>query len=173
MPTFRIKDIFRITDRGHVLSGYVDTKEVILTGDKVLITVDHEAIVTKIISVSLEKEDGHFGLLISFTDYDKLKDIDLKGKDVKIIKVTERQKLAIGPIEWTGDLSDDCTARWAGLMLRAEWMDENYWWWTVYDMLNDEVTIDSSNNYSSRFVSGEIARRKAEETAKKYLSVDK
>lgn len=124
MPTFRIKDIFRITDGGHVLSGYVDTKEVILTGDKVLITVDHEAIVTRIIGVSVEKEDGHLGLLISFTDYDKLKDIDSKGKDV------------------------------------SEWMDKNYWWWTVYDMLNDDVTIDSINNYNSIFVGGEIARQK-------------
>jgi hypothetical protein len=173
MPTFKIKDTFRITDRGHVLSGYINSKELILTGDKMLVTVDHEAIVMKITGLSLEKEDGHFGLLVSFEDYDKLKGIDLKGKDVKIIQVRERQKLAIGPIEWTGDLSDDCTASWAGLMLRAEWMDENYWWWTVYDMLNDEVTIDSSNNYSSRFEGGEIARRKAEEIAKIYLSIDK
>jgi len=95
----------------------------------------------------------------------------LKGKDVKIIQVTERQKLATGPIEWIGDLSDDCTAEWAGLMLRAEWMDDNYWWWAVYDMLNDEVAIDSSNNYNSRFVGGEIARQKAEEAARTYLSI--
>jgi hypothetical protein len=173
MPTFRIKDTFRITGRGHVLSGYVGTKEVVVTGDKVLITVDHEAIVVKIIGVSLEKEDGHFGLLISFKDYDKLKGIDLNGMDVKIIRVKERQKLATGPIEWTGDLLDDCTARWAGLMLRAEWMHENYWWWTVYDMLNGEVIIDSSNNYNFRFVGGEMARKKAEETARTYLSIDK
>jgi hypothetical protein len=26
-------------------------------------------------------------------------------------------------IIWNGDLDDDCTALWAGLMLRAEWMD--------------------------------------------------
>jgi hypothetical protein len=29
------------------------------------------------------------------------------------------------PIIWEWDLNDDCTARWAGLMLRAEWMDKN------------------------------------------------
>jgi len=75
------------------------------------------------------------------------------------------------PIIWTGDLNDDCTARWVGLMLRAEWMDKDYWWWCVYDMEKDEIQIDSSNNYSERFLSGEIARNKAEEIAKKYLSV--
>ena len=26
------------------------------------------------------------------------------------------------PIEWTGDLNDDCMATWSGLMLRAEEM---------------------------------------------------
>jgi hypothetical protein len=173
MTTFRIKDIFRITDIGHVLSGYVENKEVALPGDKVLIICDHEAIVMKIIGVSLEKEEGHFGLLISFTDYAKSKDFNLKGESVKIIKIKQRQELAKEPIDWTGDLSDDCTARWAGLMLRAECMDENSWWWTVYDMLNNEVTIDSSNNYSSRVLNGESARRKAEETAKYYLGLDK
>ncbi|MDR6568809.1 hypothetical protein [Chitinophaga ginsengisegetis] len=47
---------------------------------------------------------------------------------------SKRAILAEEPIIWTGDLSDDCTAKWAGLMLRAEWMEKNYWWWAVYDM---------------------------------------
>ena len=34
----------------------------------------------------------------------------------------ERQVLAKGRITWRGDLSDDCSADWAGLLLRAEWM---------------------------------------------------
>jgi hypothetical protein len=65
MPTFRIKDIFRITGRGHVLSGSLIEKGIIFTGDKAVITEDQEGVVLKIIGVSIEKEDGHFGLLIS------------------------------------------------------------------------------------------------------------
>ncbi len=73
------------------------------------------------------------------------------------------------PIIWNGDLKDDCTAKWSGLMLRAEWMDEDYWWWCVYDMLDNQNQIDSSNEYDERFIGGEVARNKAEEIAKDYL----
>jgi len=72
-------------------------------------------------------------------------------------------------IIWKGDLKDDCTAKWSGLMLRAEWMDEDYWWWCVYDNLNNDIQIDSSNEYDERFIGGGIARNKAEEIAKEYL----
>ena len=82
----------------------------------------------------------------------------------------ERKISANQSIVWTGDLSDDCTAEWAGLMLRAEWMDEDYWWWAVYDMQNGEATIDDSNNYTERFTGGDSARQKAESVAKKYIS---
>lgn len=82
----------------------------------------------------------------------------------------ERKTLARQPITWTGDLSDDCTAKWAGLMLRAEWMDEDYWWWAVYDMQKGEATIDDSNNYTDRFIGGEISRQKAESVAQKYIT---
>ncbi|MEN8927745.1 MAG: hypothetical protein ABF242_01995 [Flavobacteriales bacterium] len=73
------------------------------------------------------------------------------------------------PIIWEGDMNDDCSAIWSGLMLRAECMDEQYWWWCVYDMLNDEIQIDSSNKYSESFLGGEVARKKAEEVAKRYI----
>jgi hypothetical protein len=82
----------------------------------------------------------------------------------------ERKTLAKQPITWTGDLSDDCTAEWAGLMLRAEWMDENYWWWAVYNMQKDKATIDDSNNYTDRFIGGDISRQKAESVAQKYIT---
>lgn len=84
----------------------------------------------------------------------------------------ERKILARQPIVWTGDLSDNCTAEWAGLMLRAEWMDEDYWWWAVYDMQKNEMTIDDSNEYETRFIGGEAARTKAESVAKKYLEIE-
>ncbi len=44
--------------------------------------------------------------------------------------------------QWEGDLEDDCSAEWAGLTLRAEEMEENYWWWCVYD---NELTKHVSN----------------------------
>lgn len=75
------------------------------------------------------------------------------------------------PIIWTGDLNDDCTARWNGLMLRAEWMDQDYWWWAVYDMENGEITIDSSNEHEESCIGGENARKKAENVAQKYLNI--
>ena len=74
------------------------------------------------------------------------------------------------PIIWEGDLDDDCLVRWAGLMLRTELIDEEgNWWWCVYDMLDEEKQIDSSNEYEERCVGGKTARNKAEETSKKYL----
>ena len=73
------------------------------------------------------------------------------------------------PIIWNGDLNDDCTAKWAGLLLRAEWMDEDYWWWSVYDSLDNENQIDSSNEYNERFIGGKDSRDKAEEIARNYL----
>jgi hypothetical protein len=82
----------------------------------------------------------------------------------------EREILAKEPIIWTGDLDDDCLARWAGLMLRAEWMDEDHWWWAVYDMENNGTTIEDSNEYDERFIGGEVSRQKAESVAKKYIT---
>jgi hypothetical protein len=67
-------------------------------------------------------------------------------------------------------LNDDCLAQWAGLLLRAEWMDEDNWWWAVYDMEKSEIAIEDSNEYDQRFIGGEVTRQKAESIAKKYLT---
>lgn len=83
----------------------------------------------------------------------------------------ERKILAQQPILWTGNLNDDCKAVWAGLMLRAEWMDEEYWWWAVYDLQNNENTVDSSNEYDTHFRSGEVARSQAEKIAQNYIGI--
>lgn len=75
------------------------------------------------------------------------------------------------PIEWTGDLQDDCSARWRGLLLRAEWMDGVAWWWAVSDIASNEE-IDSSNNdayFDILFSSGDTARRAAERAAYEYV----
>ncbi|GEP40795.1 hypothetical protein [Brevifollis gellanilyticus] len=70
-------------------------------------------------------------------------------------------------IIWTGDLNDDCTARWAGLMLRAEWMDGPHWWWAVSDMATGEQII-SSNNDPQECTSGTSARERAEKAAREW-----
>jgi hypothetical protein len=52
------------------------------------------------------------------------------------MKIENWQRVAAqerGP-DWIGDLADDCTARWAGLILRAESMDRSRWWWAVKDL---------------------------------------
>lgn len=73
------------------------------------------------------------------------------------------------PIIWKGDLNDNCSANWASLILRAECMDNDYWWWCVYDLLDNENQIDSSNEYDQKFIEGNASRNKAEEIAKTYL----
>ena len=83
--------------------------------------------------------------------------------------ISERKILSQEPIIWTGDLSDDCLANWAGLMLRAEWMDDFDWWWAVYDMQNNAETIDCSNEYDMKCINGELARANAEKVAKKFI----
>ena len=88
------------------------------------------------------------------------------------MKTIEKNRDFNQPIKWNGDLKDDCTAKWSGLMLRAEWMDEDYWWWCVYDMLDNETQIDSSNEYNERIIEGEKAREKAEEIARNYLKYE-
>jgi hypothetical protein len=84
--------------------------------------------------------------------------------------IEERAKLAKDPIVGTGDLVDDYTALWAGLMLRAEQMDDVDWWWAVYDMEQAEMVVDAAWEYDALFVNGAIARAKAEEVARDYLS---
>jgi hypothetical protein len=84
----------------------------------------------------------------------------------------QRKQLQGTPIVWTGDLDDDCSAHWGSLLLRAEWMDEDYWWWSVYDMKDNERQIDTSNEYDHRFIGGKAARDAAERSAKKYLGIE-
>jgi len=69
---------------------------------------------------------------------------------------------------WTGDLSDDCTALWAGFMLRAEEMDRGIWWWATYvDASNQQIA--SSNDTGVSPSTGEEARAAAFRAARLYL----
>ena len=56
------------------------------------------------------------------------------------------------PITWTGDLDDDCTAWWCGLILRAEAMDQDEdgngtdWWWEVSESRERQNMVFSGSN---------------------------
>ena len=88
----------------------------------------------------------------------------------KKMDINKRIEFGNQPIEWVGDLEDDCWANWAGLLLRAEWMNGNSWWWSVYDMQRDELTIDCSNDHLDKVPTGGIARARAESAAKSYIT---
>lgn len=72
-------------------------------------------------------------------------------------------------ITWIGDLDDDCTARWAGLMLRAEWMDGSHWWWAVSEIAIGRE-LASSNDDQREYTSGAAARSAAERIARAHIS---
>ncbi|MEM1211841.1 MAG: hypothetical protein AAGI68_06015 [Planctomycetota bacterium] len=84
-----------------------------------------------------------------------------------------RRFAAEDPIRWRGDPEDDCVCYWAGLLLRAEQMDEDSWWWAVYD---GDKQVNSSDNepFSHRpepCRSGEQARAAAERAARRWLGL--
>lgn len=88
------------------------------------------------------------------------------------MKINEWQRVAAqnAAPRWSGDLEDDCSADWAGLLLRAEWMDEEEWWWSVIDRESGEE-IASSNRPQTASTSGEQARHAAENAARAYLNI--
>jgi hypothetical protein len=87
-------------------------------------------------------------------------------------RAEQQLKLAREPIVWSGDLNDDCTARWAGLTLRAEEMDEGSWWWAVYDDDIDNPVRASYDDDMGQAKSGQDARNAAEREARTYLRLD-
>jgi hypothetical protein len=74
------------------------------------------------------------------------------------------------PPRWHGDLDDDCTAEWAGLMLRAEQLDVGCWWWCVYDLEMGKQVV-ASQVVLEPCTSGTQARHAAEQAARAYLDV--
>jgi hypothetical protein len=67
-------------------------------------------------------------------------------------------------IQWTGDLDDDCTASFDGLLLRAEAMDDYLWWWAVYGPAPFRTEIASSGGRPN-CTTGSQARAAAEAEA--------
>lgn len=86
------------------------------------------------------------------------------------LRIEDWQQLAARETtpKWAGDFSDDCKAEWAGLYLRAEWMDGTNWWWSVSD-LRTQIEINSSSRHEQRYESGEDARKAAENAAREFL----
>ncbi|MCW1913365.1 hypothetical protein OJ996_07265 [Luteolibacter sp. GHJ8] len=75
---------------------------------------------------------------------------------------------ASSPIVWTGDLEDDCTAFWGGLILRAEEMNDRDWWWAV-SRADSGLEIASSNDDGRDCTSGPEARAFAEQAARAFI----
>ena len=71
---------------------------------------------------------------------------------------------------WSGDLDDDCSARWAGFLLRAEAMDKEVWWCAVTDLKTGLIVEDSAAG-AGVLKDGLAARRKYEEAVRRFLSV--
>jgi hypothetical protein len=70
---------------------------------------------------------------------------------------------------WTGDLQDDCSARWAGFLLRAEEIEKNIWWYSVTDLASG-ATVEDSNLIGAVVIDGVEAREKSEAAARRFLS---
>lgn len=74
------------------------------------------------------------------------------------------------PIIWKGDLNDDCTAHWQGLVLRVEKMQRNLWWWVVYDSQSNIIDdSNSTHDQGIRYEDGNTARQAAENVAKTFI----
>ena len=93
------------------------------------------------------------------------------GIRLEVDKVTGKVS-APEPILWRGDLDDDCSADWVGFGLRAEAMDDDRWWWCVYDhWADDGDAVASSNDDDIRYETGDAARRAAEQAARRRLGL--
>lgn len=80
----------------------------------------------------------------------------------------------MGGITWRGDMSDDCTAIYRGLMLRAEQMDRRHWWWAVYDNEGKAGSEQLAASYDdpprTSAKTGHEARTKAEAAARRLAT---
>jgi hypothetical protein len=79
--------------------------------------------------------------------------------------VTEADE--ISPIVWTGDLSDDCVARWRDLSAHAEKMDERFWYcsvtrWEGAGKRRKNISIFHTSDDDVVPLTGEAARKLCE-----------
>jgi len=75
-------------------------------------------------------------------------------------------------IVWTGPKNNK-TARWEGLVLRAEMMDHGAWWWLVRRLVDAEIgqwlTVGDCWDHEGLVKTGKLAREAAEAAARKYV----
>lgn len=83
--------------------------------------------------------------------------------------IEARRVEARHPPWWSGDLLDDCTARWAGFILRAEEMQEGVWWYAVIDTASGAYAVDSTVSQTPAS-DGVSARKRCEEVARAFLA---
>ena len=88
---------------------------------------------------------------------------------ISLCQEVRRLELQVPPV-WTGDLNDDCTAKWAGFLLRAEWMDKDDWWYAVTDRVSGLI-VEDSTVLGAVVKDGEIARKRCEDAARRFLGV--
>ena len=100
MPIFKITDLFKITGVGNVLTGFIVDKGIVLIGDKAFLTIGNDLIAFEIIGVTMAKEKNNYGLLISFSDFEKLNKYDLKDREIKIVNTEPTKEFTYNPIEW-------------------------------------------------------------------------
>jgi hypothetical protein len=72
-------------------------------------------------------------------------------------------------VSWLGDLDDDCTGFLSGVLLRAEEMDRDSWWWAATDLFGSGRQIGSSNDSGENVPDGLKARELAETCARNHL----
>ena len=100
MPILKITDLFKITGVGNVLTGFIVDKGIVLIGDKAFLTIGNDLIAFEIIGVTMAKAKNNYGLLISFSDFEKLNKYDLKDREIKIVNTEPTKEFTYNPIEW-------------------------------------------------------------------------
>jgi hypothetical protein len=89
--------------------------------------------------------------------------MNISGRTIEARRVEAQH-----PPAWSGDLLDDCTARWAGFILRAEEMEEGIWWYAAIDTASGAYAVDSTVSQTSAS-DGISARQRCEEAARAFL----
>jgi len=170
-PLFTLPEpAFEITGRGTaVVTGIAVTQPCPVEAQQSLVFARPNGVLTIARVTSIEyaliKTSESYGLMLS-----GISPADIPaGTQVYCHRSLVTGRDFSGKPHWTGDLDDDCTAIWAGLLLRAEEMDQHSWWWAVSDLNLNSAEVDSSNCHSDTCVSGLDARRMAEACAGRYL----
>ena len=96
----------------------------------------------------------------------------------KAIMSEEVEKMLTEEIEWTGDLNDDCVAKWRGMLAHAEALNDHQWFCSVsvdeeaeclFHSVTDDVhhmTGKSARSFCENFMRLHAIRQWSDEMAK-------